>query len=192
MPDAVPNGIPYVSPRDFKPGNRIDFDGAKRISRADYLRLAVKIRPELGDIIYPRYGTIGENRLVQEEREFLASYSCCVIKIVPGLVDPWFQYIYSISDLCRSQAKAAENKTTQANVGIQSIKEFAVPLPPLAEQHRIVAKVNELMALCDRLEGSLSHGAERRSQLLEALLHGVLGSSTGVDDLAYAVEEITS
>ncbi len=51
--------------------------------------------------------------------------------------------------------------------------DFAVlpfPLPPLAEQHRIVAKVDELMARCDRLEASLTATAETRRRLLDALL----------------------
>lgn len=43
-------------------------------------------------------------------------------------------------------------------------------LPPLAEQHRIVAKVDELMALCDRMEASLSATAGTRRRLLDALL----------------------
>jgi type I restriction enzyme S subunit len=155
MPETVKDGIPYVSPRDFYPGNRIDFDAAKRISLDDFKSLASKIQPEVGDIIYPRYGTIGENRLVDDSREFLASYSCCVIKTLLGFIDPNYQFCFSISECCRAQAKAAENKTTQANVGIKSIQEFAVPLPPLPEQHRIVAKVDELMALCDQLAARL-------------------------------------
>jgi type I restriction enzyme S subunit len=45
-----------------------------------------------------------------------------------------------------------------------------VPLPPLAEQYRIVAKVDVLMALCDRLEASLTANAATRRRLLDALL----------------------
>lgn len=48
------------------------------------------------------------------------------------------------------------------------------PLPPLAEQHRIVAKVDELMALCDRLETGLSSLHDARSHLLESVLHAAL------------------
>ena len=48
------------------------------------------------------------------------------------------------------------------------------PLPPLAEQHRIVAKVNELMGLCDRLEASLATGNDTKQRLLDALLHEAL------------------
>lgn len=174
MPDTVKEGIPYVSPRDFFPGNRIDFEGAKKISRNDFEQLSSKIRPEVGDIIYPRYGTIGENRLVVDDIEFLASYSCCVIKTMPGFVAPKFQFYFSISKCCRDQAKAAENKTTQANVGIKSIQEFTIPLPPLPEQHRIVAKVDELMALCDRLQADLATARDHRARLADTLVQAAL------------------
>ena len=49
-----------------------------------------------------------------------------------------------------------------------------ISLPPLAEQYRIVAKVDELMGLCDRLEASLAIGDDTRCRLLDALLHEAL------------------
>jgi type I restriction enzyme, S subunit len=53
------------------------------------------------------------------------------------------------------------------------------PLPPLAEQHRIVAKVDALMALCDRLEAALTTADTTRARLLEALLHEALEPGIG-------------
>ncbi len=52
-----------------------------------------------------------------------------------------------------------------------------VPLPPIAEQHRVVAKLDALMALCDRLEASLASGNNTRRHLLDALLHEALSLS---------------
>ena len=48
---------------------------------------------------------------------------------------------------------------------------YSFPLPPLAEQHRIVAKVDQLMALCDWLEVSLTKGEEKRGRLVESVLY---------------------
>ena len=54
---------------------------------------------------------------------------------------------------------------------------YLFPLPPLVEQHRIVAKIDELMVLCDRLEASLANGDDTRCRLLDALLHEALARS---------------
>jgi type I restriction enzyme S subunit len=50
------------------------------------------------------------------------------------------------------------------------LAKLVFPLPSLAEQHRIVAKVDRLMALCDRLEASLTATTATRRRLLDALL----------------------
>jgi type I restriction enzyme, S subunit len=184
MPETAEGGIPYVSPQNFLPKNRIDYQNAKTISSEDFIRLSKKIRPEQGDLIYPRYGTIGENRLVTVNHDFLASYSCAVIKVLKGFIDPMYQYIFSISDVAQTQAKAAENKTTQANVGIKSIKRFLFPLPPLGEQKRIATKVDQLMSLCEDLEAQLNRSNMNRQQLFEATLQEALASAEARSEIA--------
>jgi type I restriction enzyme, S subunit len=170
MPAEVTDGVPYVSPRDFFGVNEIDFEGAKKISRSDFDELARKTQPTAGDLIYPRYGTIGNVRLVTTERDFLASYSCAVIKVLPGFVEHRFQHIMSVSGYVRQQAAAATNKTTQPNVGLKSIQNFVLALPPLAEQARIVARVTELRRLCADLRQRLATSQTIQSHLAEALV----------------------
>jgi type I restriction enzyme S subunit len=63
-----------------------------------------------------------------------------------------------------------KKQTGQANVNGTVLKNMLIPLPPLAEQHRIVAKVDTLMVLCDRLEVSLTATVATRRRLLDALL----------------------
>jgi type I restriction enzyme S subunit len=55
--------------------------------------------------------------------------------------------------------------------------ELDIVVPPLAEQHRIVAKVNELIALCDQLEAQLTITQTNRRRLLEATLHQALAEN---------------
>jgi len=54
------------------------------------------------------------------------------------------------------------------------LERFEMPIPPLEEQHRIVQKVDELMALCDQLKKRLNQASETRNQLAEALVEGAL------------------
>ena len=56
------------------------------------------------------------------------------------------------------------------------LKTSFIPIPPLPEQRRIVAKVDELMEVCDRLEMSLAGDDDVLVRLFSALLHEILGS----------------
>ncbi|MCP3386209.1 restriction endonuclease subunit S [Bradyrhizobium sp. CCGUVB4N] len=63
-----------------------------------------------------------------------------------------------------------KKQTGQANVNGTALKNMLIPLPPLAEQYRIVVKVDELMGLCDRLEAGLAESSAIRRHLLDALI----------------------
>ena len=64
----------------------------------------------------------------------------------------------------------AAGSTNQVELTAQMHQSNPVPLPPLAEQHRIVAKVDELMALCDRLEAARGSREATRDRLTAASL----------------------
>lgn len=79
----------------------------------------------------------------------------------------------------RESADSGRLATYFTGVGIKhftgkGLASFVFPLPPLAEQHRIVAKVDELMALCDKLEAQLTTTRTDSRRLLEAVLHEAL------------------
>ena len=61
--------------------------------------------------------------------------------------------------------------TTRSRISRGNLSLLPFPLPPLAEQYRIVAKVDELMALCDRLEATQMERESQRDQLAAASLH---------------------
>lgn len=60
------------------------------------------------------------------------------------------------------------------NVSSQQILALPVSIPPLAEQHRIVAKVDQLMALCDALEAKLNQARQQSEKLMEASVRQLL------------------
>jgi len=66
------------------------------------------------------------------------------------------------------------------NLNQSILLNLVIGLPPAAEQHRIVAKVDELMALCDRLEAQLTTAQSESRRLLESVLHQALNDKSHV------------
>ena len=71
--------------------------------------------------------------------------------------------------------------TTVDHLSGRQISESVIALPPVAEQHRIVAKVDELMALCDRLEAQQTDAESAHAQLMQALLDSLTQASDAED-----------
>ncbi|MBK7866776.1 MAG: restriction endonuclease subunit S [Ignavibacteriales bacterium] len=88
MPTQVDSGYPYVSTKDFTATLKISFDNVKQISEKDFLNLSKKVKPERNDIIFPRYGTIGKNILIDFDKDFLVSYSCAIINLIKVMSYP--------------------------------------------------------------------------------------------------------
>src|SRR5690606_4383685 len=170
MPKQLSSGFPYVSTKDFTDNLKISFDNAKYISEEDYLNLARKIKPERGDIIFPRYGTIGKNILVDFDKEFLVSYSCAVVKPNQNLVLSKFVYLYTLSPKITEEIRKYTVETTQANVGIASIKSFVFPFPPLEEQQLIVDELESKLTVCDKIEETISQSLLQAETLKQSIL----------------------
>ncbi|MBQ4555827.1 MAG: restriction endonuclease subunit S [Spirochaetaceae bacterium] len=173
MPKEVVDGIPYISPRDFTETD-IDFINAKKISQEDFNDLSKKMKPKRGDIIFPRYGTIGTVRLVNVDFNFLVSYSCCTISSMRTFVSEIFIFYALQSKHIKDEIEKYINKTTQPNVGLESIKQFLFPLPPLAVQNAIVAKLEEVLPLVDAYENVVLQKEELKNALPDKVKKAIL------------------
>nr|WP_305956325.1 restriction endonuclease subunit S [Xanthomonas oryzae] len=76
-----------------------------------------------------------------------------------------------------------------SNMSSKSLASISVPLPPVAEQHRIVAKVDELMALCDRLDARQADADSAHAQLVQALLDS-LTQARDAEDFAHSWQRL--
>lgn len=100
-----------------------------------------------------------------------------------GGINPYYAYrVFQRLDLSGEINKFRKGVGI-SNLSGKSLASIPIPLPPLAEQNRVVAKVDELMALCDRLEQEVGAGETAHAKLVETLL-GTLTQSTDAADLA--------
>lgn len=87
-------------------------------------------------------------------------------------VNKYFINIANGSDFSRSyyMSNASGTSSSMKNVSRQVMAELPIPLPPLPEQHRIVARVDQLMALCDTLEQQIDAATGKQTELLNAVM----------------------
>jgi len=149
---------------------RIIFETADRTSEDAFNDLSEKDKPIPGDILITKDGSVGRTAIVNSGEAFCINQSVAVL---------WLRschfsrpFLKMVLDSPTTQAALLEKTAGVAikHISIIDLGKMSFAIPPVAEQHRIVAKVDELMGLCDRLEASLSAGEEHRSSLLTAIL----------------------
>jgi type I restriction enzyme S subunit len=170
-PSPVMNGRPYISAKNIRP-SKIDFNDCLYVDEQNHRELFAKTRVKRGDILIVNIGAgCGTPAMVDVDFEF--SFKNVAIVNMPSDMNGNFILLFLLyyrdlvfEDLIKGGA--------QPFLGLGMLREMLIPIPPLAEQHRIVAIADALMACCDRLEANLNAAAAIRRQLLDALLSEAL------------------
>lgn len=170
---APEDGVPFLSTRNVR-ASGFDLNALKYVSRTDHEEFCKRIRPEQGDIIYTKGGTTGIAKVNDLDFDFSVWVHLAVLRVEKVILFPKYVEMALNSPHCYAQSQKYTQGTSNFDLGLTRMIKITIPLPPLDEQHRIVAKVDELMALCDQLEASLAEGERARSHLLESVLHHAL------------------
>lgn len=163
-------GVPFISAGNIRIDS-FDLKQVKYVSPKDHSEFCKRVKPEPGDVLYTKGGTTGVAKVNDLDFEFSVWVHVAVLKIAKEFLEPEYVALALNSPHCYAQSQEFTHGTSNRDLGLTRMIKITIPLPPLAEQHRIVAKVDELMALCDELETRLTSAATTRRQLLEATLH---------------------
>lgn len=148
-PKYVASGIPLVTSKNLTDGI-IDFETAKDISIEDAAAINSRSRVDDGDILFAMIGTIGNPVLVKKDREFCIKNMALFKQIDASLLD--MRYVLLFLQRAQTDMKAIANASVQSFVSLTLLRNYLFPLPPLGEQKRIVARLEELLPLCERLK----------------------------------------
>ncbi len=188
-PEWVDAGVPTVRVTEMKTGT-IDVRSLPKCAPARAAKFE-KTRLEVNDLLVSKDGTIGKTAFVPIGLEG-GNITQHVLRFpVSSVIDRHFVRLFIDSPVCQRWLSGETKGVALQGVNVGDFRRMPIPLPPLAEQRRIVAKVNELMLVCDQLEASLRAAAEHRSRLLQALLRDALESAHHTDASA-AVDEVTT
>lgn len=123
----------------------------------------------------------GSKKLVGKTARF-DSLNCCSFGAFCGVIRPFVKIpyldIYLASPIYRDEAASSSSGIGINNLRSSTLLGLEIALPPLAEQSRIVARVEESMRLCDALEEKGSLEAAQHARLVDALLGALTASAT--------------
>lgn len=142
-----------------------------------------------GDILWNSTGTGTVGRVltveIDEDQTLVADSHVTVVRPISGC--PKFLEVYLSSAGIQDRIEPAHERslvsgsTKQVELNTSTVIALPIPLPPLAEQHRIVAKVDELMALCDALERQTEDSLKNHQTLVETCLASLTSSQSPED-----------
>ena len=150
-PKYTTDGVPFLSVKDISSG-KLDFSNCKYISEQEHQELYSRCNPEYGDLLLTKVGTTGIPVIVDTNIQFSLFVSVALLKFDRDLL--YNKFLKNLINSPLVQIQAAENTRGVGNKNwvMRDIANTLIVLPPLAEQKRIVAKIEELLPLVDRYE----------------------------------------
>ena len=169
-PKFQDEGFPLITSKNLKCG-QLNFEKVKYISKSDYDAINKRSAVHKGDLLFAMIGTIGNPIVVEAEPDF-AIKNVALFK-VPDSQNSYFLKYYLESNFVKTKMTSEAKGTTQKFVGLGYLRNFPIKLPPISEQKRIVAILDEAFAGIDAAVANTEKNLANARELFESYLNGV-------------------
>lgn len=180
-PNKIDAGVRLITAKNIRYGY-IDLVPEEFISEADYDQWMTRGFPRVGDTLFTTEAPLGNAAVIDINERFALAQRAICFQWHYSTVSR-FMLIQILASPFQNQLLDNSSGMTAAGVKASRLKEIPVVIPPAEEQQRIIAKVDELMALCDQLEQRSESQLAAHQTLVEALL-ATLTDCADADELA--------
>ena len=162
-------GIPIIRTSNIR-NREFRFDDLKYVNDETYEYWSRRCPPEPGDIMFTREAPMGEAAIIPDGAKFCLGQRTMLVRPMHDYIDNRYLLITLTEPHLLERASTDAIGSTVKHLRVGDVEQLNIPLPPLAEQHRIVAKVDQLMVLCDQLRTRLTQARQLNEQLASALV----------------------
>ena len=159
-PPKANDGIPFLVISDIITGI-IKFDKCRYVPVEYYSNLETYRKPSKGDILFTVTGSYGKSVIVETDKRFCFQRHIGLIK--PILITKYLNIVLC-SEYIKKECDAKATGTAQKTVGLESLRNFYIPIPPLSEQLRIIDQCQ----ICEELLIKIDVGKKLLGALIEA------------------------
>ncbi|EKO4767014.1 restriction endonuclease subunit S, partial [Campylobacter coli] len=169
-PNYIETGIPFLSVKNISKGF-FDLSDVKYISLEEHNKLIKRAKPEFGDILICRIGTLGKAIKISLEFEFSIFVSLGLLKPKVKIISDYLVYFLNS---CFIEEWINDNKvgggTHTAKLNLNILEKCPIALPPLKEQERIVGILDESFAKIDESIKILEQNLLNLDELMQSTL----------------------
>ena len=176
-PNGVQGKFMYISAKNIRTWG-IDLSTVTYVAAATHDEIYSRCDPEIGDVLYVKDGaTTGVLTINTLSEPFSMLSSVALLKPSVGLSAKYLAQVMA-APFFYNAIRADMSGVAITRVTLSKLGDALIPLPPLAEQHRIVARVEELMKLCDVLEKNGRLADEQHARLASTLFDALAASES--------------
>lgn len=172
------SGVNFLRVENINKKLGLNLENVNYVSETIHNSVLSRSRGEEGDILFSIAGALGRIAVLKKEHlpcnmnqaiSFIRTYKnfICVDFVKLALSSPFIQ-----SEIMKNQ-----KATAQANLSIENLKNALIPLPPLSEQHRIVAKIESIFSALDVMEDAITKQKDEAKACYEEILRKEMGTS---------------
>jgi type I restriction enzyme S subunit len=167
-PPKSKDGVPFLVISNVSKGF-VNFENTRFVSHDYFDSLQEEKKPKHGDLLYTVTGSYGIAMLLNETKEFCVQRHIGIIK-PSNLIIGKYLHKSLLSTICKRQADKVAWGVAQKTVPLSGLRNFYIPLPPLAEQNAIVERVDRLLESVNALELQVTERKSYAQQLMQAVL----------------------
>ena len=173
-PPKVSKGIPFLVISNIADGS-LDFSNTRYVPEEYYEKIQMERKPKRGDILFSVTGSYGIVVNIKTDRLFCFQRHIGLIK--PTISNEYLSFVL-MSNYIKSLCDKLATGTAQKTVGLDTLRSLYVPIAPIEEQERIVAKIKHLLLQISFLEAEkeklVAAIKQAKSKILDLAIHGKL------------------
>jgi type I restriction enzyme S subunit len=163
------SGIPIIRTSNIRE-RKFRMENLKYVSEDTYQFWSKRCPPKPSDIMFTREAPMGEAAIIPTGAKYCLGQRTMLIRPMHDFIFNEYLLIALTEPHLLERSSDSAIGSTVKHFRVGDVEELNIPLPPLSEQHRIVAKLDELMAICDQLKSRITAASQLQQKLADVMV----------------------
>ncbi len=162
-------GIPIIRTSNIRE-RKFRLEDLKYVSEDTYQFWSRRCFPDSGDIMFTREAPMGEAAIIPLGAKYCLGQRTMLIRPMHEFIFNEYLLIALTEPHLLERSSDSAIGSTVKHLRVGAVEELNIPLPPIAEQHRIVSRIDELMTICDKLKSQITSANQLQQKIADVVI----------------------